>query len=62
MELEKNSPENAKDGPLELLIILGGHTAKISRFSWNPSEPWLICSGSRDNIVQVRQTVITFMM
>ena len=48
MELEKNSPEDAKDGPLELLIILGGHTAKISGFSWNPSEPWLICSGSRD--------------
>lgn len=54
--------ENSPDGPPELVIILGGHTAEISGFFWNPSEPWLICSGSRDNIVQGRQTVITFLM
>jgi len=33
----------------------GGHTAKISDFSWNPNEPWVICSVSEDNIMQVWQ-------
>lgn len=37
----------------ELLFIHGGHTAKISDFSWNPNEPWVICSVSEDNIMQV---------
>ena len=32
-----------------------GHTAKISDFSWNPNEPWVICSVSEDNIMQVWQ-------
>lgn len=34
-------------------FIHGGHTAKISDFSWNPNEPWVICSVSEDNIMQV---------
>uniref|UniRef100_A0A2K6SXP7 Uncharacterized protein n=1 Tax=Saimiri boliviensis boliviensis TaxID=39432 RepID=A0A2K6SXP7_SAIBB len=46
---EKQSPEDL------LLFIHGGHTAKITDFSWNPSEPWVICSVSEDNIVQVWQ-------
>ena len=37
----------------ELLFIHGGHTAKISDFSWNPNDPWVICSVSEDNIMQV---------
>ena len=36
-------------------FIHGGHTAKISDFSWNPNEPWVICSVSEDNIMQVWQ-------
>uniref|UniRef100_A0A8C5KH39 Histone-binding protein RBBP4-like N-terminal domain-containing protein n=1 Tax=Jaculus jaculus TaxID=51337 RepID=A0A8C5KH39_JACJA len=50
---EEQSPEDSEDGPPELLFIHGGHTAKISDFSWNPSEPWVICSVSEDNIMQV---------
>jgi histone-binding protein RBBP4 len=38
---------------LELLFIHGGHTSKISDFSWNPNDPWVICSVSEDNIMQV---------
>uniref|UniRef100_A0A2K5EGT6 Uncharacterized protein n=1 Tax=Aotus nancymaae TaxID=37293 RepID=A0A2K5EGT6_AOTNA len=49
---EEQSPE---DGPPELLFIHGSHTAKISDFSWNPSEPWVICSESEDSIMQVWQ-------
>ena len=54
---EEQTPEDAEDGPPELLFIHGGHTAKISDFSWNPNEPWVICSVSEDNIMQVWQMV-----
>lgn len=40
-------------------FVHGGHTAKISDFSWNPNEPWVICSVTEDNIVQVWQMVST---
>ncbi|EFO25042.2 histone-binding protein RBBP4, partial [Loa loa] len=52
---EEQSPEDAEDGPAELLFIHGGHTAKISDFSWNPNEPWVVCSVSEDNIMQIWQ-------
>lgn len=52
---EEQSADDMEDGPAELLFIHGGHTAKISDFSWNPSEPWVICSVSEDNIMQVWQ-------
>uniref|UniRef100_A0A2K5HEJ3 Uncharacterized protein n=1 Tax=Colobus angolensis palliatus TaxID=336983 RepID=A0A2K5HEJ3_COLAP len=52
---EKQSPEDEEDGPLELLFIHGGHTAKIPDFSWNPNEPWVICSVTEDNIMQLWQ-------
>lgn len=38
---EEQTAEDAEDGPPELLFIHGGHTAKISDFSWNPNEPWV---------------------
>lgn len=38
-------------------FIHGGHTAKISDFSWNQNEPWVVCSVSEDNIMQVWQMV-----
>ena len=52
---EEQSAEDAEDGPPKLLFIHGGHTAKISDFSWNPNDPWVICSVSEDNIMQVWQ-------
>lgn len=36
-------------------FIHAGHTAKISDFTWNPNEPWVVCSVSEDNILQVWQ-------
>ncbi|KAJ3269153.1 Histone-binding protein rbbp4 [Terramyces sp. JEL0728] len=50
---EEQSPEDAEDGPPELLFVHGGHTNKISDFSWNPNDPWVICSVAEDNICQV---------
>ena len=40
---------------LDFQFIHGSHNAKISDFSWNPTEPWVICSVSEDNIMQVWQ-------
>jgi len=52
---EEQTADDIEDGPPELLFIHGGHTAKISDFSWNPNEAWVICSVSEDNIMQVWQ-------
>lgn len=48
------SPEDAEDGPPELLFIHGGHTSKVSDFAWNPSDDWVVASVAEDNILQVR--------
>ena len=55
---QSQTPTEAEDGPPELLFIHGGHAAKISDFSWNPNEPFVICSVSEDNMAQVWQIVI----
>ena len=52
---KEQNPEDAEDGPPELLFIHGGHTAKIADFSWNPNDPWVIGSVGEDNIIQVWQ-------
>eukprot|EP00164_Ancoracysta_twista_P004124 GFYU01005539.1.p1 GENE.GFYU01005539.1~~GFYU01005539.1.p1 ORF type:complete len:429 (+),score=122.99 GFYU01005539.1:23-1288(+) len=52
---EEQAAEDAEDGPPELLFIHGGHTAKISDFSWNPNDPWVISSVAEDNVMQVWQ-------
>ncbi|XP_010526893.1 PREDICTED: WD-40 repeat-containing protein MSI3 [Tarenaya hassleriana] len=46
---------DAEDGPPELLFSHGGHKAKISDFSWNKNEPWVISSVAEDNSLQVWQ-------
>jgi len=51
----EQSAEDAEDGPPELLFVHGGHTAKISEFSWNTNEPWVITSVAEDNIIQIWQ-------
>jgi len=53
----EQSPEDAEDGPPELLFIHGGHTSKISDFSWNPNEgdEWMLASVAEDNILQIWQ-------
>jgi histone-binding protein RBBP4 len=49
------SLEDSGDGAPELLFVHGGHTAKVSDFSWNPNDPWVMASVAEDNIVQVWQ-------
>ncbi|CAF4064573.1 unnamed protein product [Didymodactylos carnosus] len=52
---QSQTAAEAEDGPPELLFIHGGHSAKISDFSWNPNDPFVICSVSEDNVMQVWQ-------
>lgn len=52
---DEQSEEDAEDGPPELLFAHGGHTDKISEFSWSPNEPWMIASVAEDNILQIWQ-------
>mmetsp|Transcript_28430 Transcript_28430/g.46069 ORF Transcript_28430/g.46069 Transcript_28430/m.46069 type:complete len:351 (+) Transcript_28430:346-1398(+) len=51
----EQSPEDAEDGPPELLFIHGGHTAKISDMSWNKNDAWIMASVAEDNTLQVWQ-------
>ncbi|KAJ1919959.1 Histone acetyltransferase type B subunit 2 [Mycoemilia scoparia] len=52
---QEQTPEDAEDGPPELLFIHGGHTSKVSDLSWNLNEPWTLCTSAEDNIVQIWQ-------
>ncbi|DBA97075.1 TPA: Chromatin assembly complex, subunit 3 [Trebouxia sp. C0004] len=52
---DEQTPEDAEDGPPELLFIHGGHTSKVSDFAWNPSDDWVIASVAEDNILQIWQ-------
>jgi hypothetical protein len=33
--------------------VHGGHTSKISDFSWNGNDDWVVASVAEDNILQV---------
>ncbi|KAK9449836.1 WD40-repeat-containing domain protein [Limtongia smithiae] len=50
---QEQTQEDAEDGPPELLFIHGGHTNRISDFSWSPTMPWVIASAAEDNLLQV---------
>ncbi|CAN6485075.1 unnamed protein product [Victoria cruziana] len=52
---DEQDPEDAEDGPPELLFIHGGHTEKISDFSWSLNDDWLISSVAEDNTLQIWQ-------
>ena len=51
----EQTPEEAIDGPPELLFLHGGHTSSVPDFSWNPCEEWLIASVAADNSLQIWQ-------
>ncbi|KAG5513743.1 hypothetical protein PMAC_000781 [Pneumocystis sp. 'macacae'] len=52
---EEQSPEDAEDGPPELLFMHGGHTNRVSDLNWNLNDPWVLASSAEDNIVMVWQ-------
>lgn len=50
---EEQTPEDSEDGPPELLFMHGGHTNRVSDFSWNLHNPWVVCSAADDNLIQI---------
>jgi len=57
----EQTPEDAEDGPPELLFVHGGHTSKVSDFCWadassgDSDNAWTVASIAEDNILQVWQ-------
>ena len=49
----EQTPEDAEDGPPEMLFMHGGHTNRVSDFSWNKNDPWVTCSAAEDNLIQL---------
>lgn len=52
---DEQTPEDAEDGPPEILFVHGGHTSKVSDFSWNANDDWVMASVAEDNILQIWQ-------
>ena len=52
---QEQTPEDAEDGPPELLFIHGGHTSKLNDLAFSPNEDWVMASVSDDNVLQVWQ-------
>jgi histone-binding protein RBBP4 len=50
---DEQTPEEAEDGPPELLFMHGGFTNRICDFDWNKSDPWLILGAAEDNQLQI---------
>jgi histone-binding protein RBBP4 len=48
-------PDDLVDGPPELQFIHGGHTALVSDFSWNKTEPFVISSIDQDSGLHIWQ-------
>lgn len=46
----EQTPEDAEDGPPEMLFMHGGHTNRVSDFCWNRNDPWVICTAAEDNM------------
>jgi histone-binding protein RBBP4 len=49
------TPQDAEDGPPELLFVHGGHCNRVPDLAWNPHRPWMLCSVAEDNVMQVWQ-------
>lgn len=48
---EEQTPEDAEDGPPELLFVHGGHTARTTDISWSPQAEWHMATAAEDNIL-----------
>lgn len=48
----EQSPEEAEEGPPEIVFVHGGHVAGISELDWNPLDdefPWVNARGTDTN-------------
>eukprot|EP01083_Nonionella_stella_P187665 690081_1 len=49
----QQTAEKAQDGPPEMVFLHGGHTERVTDFSWNPNEEWTIASVAENAAMQV---------
>ena len=51
----EQTPDDAEDGPPELLFVHGGHTSRTTDIAWANGEgmDWYVASAAEDNVVQV---------
>lgn len=49
----EQTPDDAEDGPPELMFMHGGHTDIITDLSWNMNAKWTLASSAEDNVMQV---------
>jgi histone-binding protein RBBP4 len=49
----EQTPEEAEDGPPELIYKHGGFTNRISDFDWNKNDPWFMLGAAEDNQLQI---------
>jgi histone-binding protein RBBP4 len=49
----EQTPDDAEDGPPELMFVHGGHTSNPSDLSWSPIAKWFLASTSEDNVLQI---------
>ena len=52
---QEQTPDDAEDGPPELLFVHGGHTSKLHDLAFSSNEDWVVASVSDDNALQVWQ-------
>ncbi|KAF2202631.1 WD40 repeat-like protein [Delitschia confertaspora ATCC 74209] len=50
---DEQTPEEAEDGPPELLFMHGGFTNRICDFDWNKNDEWVMLAAAEDNQLQV---------
>lgn len=50
---DEQKPDEAEDGPPELLFMHGGFTNRISDFDWNKNDPWVMLGAAEDNQLQI---------
>ncbi|KAF2673301.1 WD40 repeat-like protein [Microthyrium microscopicum] len=50
---EEQTPDEAEDGPPELIFKHGGFTQRICDLSWNPNLEWTIAATADDNQLQI---------
>jgi len=52
---QEQTPDDAEDGPPELLFVHGGHMARIADLGWAPNieDKWTLVSAGEDNVVMV---------
>ncbi|PVI00453.1 WD40 repeat-like protein [Periconia macrospinosa] len=50
---EEQTPDEAEEGPPELIFMHGGFTNRICDFDFNKNEPWVMMGAAEDNQLQI---------